>query len=181
MDVENWLKKNMRRHDTVAKKIHWDLCKKNGLEHTERWYEHVPEGAIENEEVKVLWDINIQCDNVIEARRPDIIVIYKKERKGIIIDIAVPADANVMEKEQEKVEKYQDLRREIARLWKLKRIEVVPVVIGALGSVTKEFNKWIGKIGIRSLQCWNNAKDCFVGNCEDIEESVGNVKTRSVC
>ena len=49
MDVKNWLKKNMRRHDTVAKKIHWDLCKKNGLEHTERWYEHVPEGAIENE------------------------------------------------------------------------------------------------------------------------------------
>ena len=32
-----------------------------------------------------------------------------------------------------------------------------------------------------SVQCWNNAKDCFVGNCEDIEESVGNVKTRSVC
>ena len=32
--------------------------------------------------------------------------------------------------------------------WKLKRIEVVPVVIGALGSVTKQFNKWIGKIGI---------------------------------
>ena len=75
MDVKNWLKKNMRRHDTVAKKIHWDLCKKNGLEHAERWYEHVPEGAIENEEVKVLWDINVQCDNVINARRPDIIVI----------------------------------------------------------------------------------------------------------
>ena len=35
------------------------------------------------------------------------------------------------------MEKYQDLRREIARLWKLKRVEVVPVVIGALGSVTK--------------------------------------------
>ena len=52
-----------------------------------------------------------------------------------------------MEKEKEKVETYQDLRREIARLWKLIRIEVVPVVIGALGSVTKEFNKWIGKIG----------------------------------
>ena len=59
-------------------------------------------GAIENEEVKVLWDINIQCDNVIEARRPDIIVIYKKERMGIIIDIAVPADASLMEKEKEK-------------------------------------------------------------------------------
>ena len=43
-----------RRHDYVAKKVHWDLSKKNGLEHTEKWYEHVPEGAVENEEVKVL-------------------------------------------------------------------------------------------------------------------------------
>ena len=68
----------------------------------ERWYEHVPKGAIENEEVKVLWDINVQCDNVIEATRPDIIVIYKKERMGIIIDIAVPANVRVMEKTRKK-------------------------------------------------------------------------------
>ena len=43
------------RHDNVAKKVHWDFCKKNGLEHTEKWYEHVPEGVVENKEVKVLW------------------------------------------------------------------------------------------------------------------------------
>ena len=122
--------------------------KKNGLEHTEKWYEHVPEGVVENEEVKVLWDINVQCDNVIEASRPDIIVIDKKERKGLIIDIAVPADVRVEEKEREKVEKYQDLKREIGRLWNLKKVEVVPVVIGALGSVTKEFDRWIEKLGI---------------------------------
>ena len=56
---------------------------------------------------------------MIEARRPDIIVIDKKERKGLIIDIAVPADVRVEEKEREKVEKYQDLKREIGRLWNL--------------------------------------------------------------
>ena len=27
-------------------------------------------------------------------------------------------------------------------------VEVVPVVIGALGSVTKEFNRWIEMLGI---------------------------------
>ena len=85
---------------------------------------------------------------MIEARRPDIIVIDKKERKGLIIDIAVPADVRVEEKEREKVEKYQDLKREIGRLWNLKKVEVVPVVIGALGSVTKEFDRWIEKLGI---------------------------------
>ena len=137
---------NNNNDNNVAKKVHWDFCKKNGLEHTEKWYE--PEGVVENKEVKVLWDINVRCDNVTEARRPDIIVIDKKERKGLIIDIAVPADVRVEEKEREKVEKYQDLKREIGRLWNLKKVEVVPVVIGALGSVTKEFDRWIEKLGI---------------------------------
>ena len=72
-------KEYKRRHSNVAKKVHLDLCNKNGLEHTEKWYEHVPEEAVENEEVKVLSDINVQCDNVINARRPDIILIDKKE------------------------------------------------------------------------------------------------------
>ena len=147
------------------------------MEHTEKWYEYVPEGVVENEEVKVLWDINVQSDNVIEARRQDLSVIDKKERKGIIVDIAVPADVRVGEKERGKVEKYQDLKREIGRLWKLKMVEVVPVVIGALGSVTKGFDRWIDKLGIPySVMC--NAKNCLVENCKDIEESIGNVKKR---
>ena len=141
-------KEYKRRHDNVAKKVHWDICKKNRLEHSEKWYEHVPEGAVENEENKVLWDINIQCDNLIEARRPDLIVIDKKEQKGIIIDIAVPADVRVEKKEKEKVEKYQDLKKEIRRLWKLRNVEIFPVVIGALGSVSAEFDRWMGKLGI---------------------------------
>ena len=57
---------------------------------------------------------------MIEARKSDIIVIDKKDRKGIIIDIALPADVRVGEKEGEKVGKNQDLKREIGRLWKLK-------------------------------------------------------------
>ena len=46
------------------------------------------------------------------------------------------------------MEKYQNLKREIGRLWKLKMVKVVPVVIGALGSVTKGFDRWIEKLGI---------------------------------
>ena len=44
--------------------------------------------------------------------------------------------------------KYQDLKREIDRLRRLKMVEVVPVPIGALGSVTKEFDGWIEKLRI---------------------------------
>ena len=139
-------KEYKRRHGNVAKKVHWDICKKNKLEHIEKWYKHASEEAVVNEKIKVLWDINIQCDNLIEARQPDLIVIDKKEQKGITIDIAIPADVRVEEKE--KVEKYQDLKKEIRRLWKLRNAEMVLVVIGALGSVSAEFDRWMGKLGI---------------------------------
>ena len=69
----------------------------------EKWHEHVPEGAVENEEVKVLWDINFQCDNVMEVRRPDIIAISKKERKWIIINIALLGGARILRKVLEKL------------------------------------------------------------------------------
>ena len=113
-------KEYKRRHDNVAKKVHWDICKKSRLEHSEKWYGHALEKAVENEEIKVLWNINIYCDNLIEARRPDLIVIGKTEQKGIITDIAVPADVSVEKKEKEKVKTYQDLKKEIKKLWKVR-------------------------------------------------------------
>ena len=60
--------------------------------------------------------MNIQCDNVVEARRPGIIVVSKKDNKCIIVDIAIPGDSSVDEKELEKIEKYRDLKWEIRRI-----------------------------------------------------------------
>ena len=57
------------------------------------------------------------------ARRPDFILVDKKAKSGVIIDVAVPGDCRIREKEIEK--------RELKRLWSLK--QVVPVVVGALG------------------------------------------------
>ena len=74
-------KEYKRRRYNVARIIHWKLCELHQLERKEKWYEHVEEGVVENGEVKLLWDMNIQCNNVFEARRPDNIVVSKKENK----------------------------------------------------------------------------------------------------
>ena len=52
------------RHDNVVKVMHWKLCEKYGLESNERCYEHEPESVVENDGVKLLWDLNIQCDHI---------------------------------------------------------------------------------------------------------------------
>ena len=74
VSAKSWPKGNTNRgmHDNVAKVVHWKLCEKYHLEKKDKWYEHAPDSVSENDEVKLLWDLNIQCDHVIEARRPDI-------------------------------------------------------------------------------------------------------------
>ena len=132
----------------MAKKVHWNLCRKHGLEHSDKWYVYTPEGVVENEAMKIMWDFNVQCDNVIQARRPDVILIHKEKKEALIVDIAVSADTRIAGKELEKAEKYQDLKCEIKRLWELRCAKVVPVVIGALGSVTKDLECWIENMDI---------------------------------
>ena len=53
-----------------------------------------------------MWDFSIQTDHVIEARRPDLVVVDKKERSCKIIDFAVSGDSRIEEKEKDKTEKY---------------------------------------------------------------------------
>ena len=112
----------------------------------EKWYEHQPEGVRETKKCKILWDMTIQCDRVIETRRPDIVVVEKKNNKVTIVDIALPWDHRVYKKEGEKIDKYQDLKREIGRLWGIRHLEVVLVVVGALGVVSKRLDAWLEKL-----------------------------------
>ena len=101
-------KEYKRHHDNVARIVHWEICNKYDQPKAEQWYNHKPEGVTENESIKVLWDFNINTDNEIEHRRPDIVVELKSEKECLII--AVPGDTRIKQKEQEKIENYQDLK-----------------------------------------------------------------------
>ena len=137
-----------RRHDTVARALHWSLSMKYDLPRADRWYEHQPQTVSENAKAKLLWDMNINTDRVIEARRPDIVVVNKEEGATMLIDVAVPWDSRVEDKEREKIEKYTFLAKELERLWST-RAEVVPVIIGALGTIPRGLKRNLDKIQCR--------------------------------
>ena len=90
---------------------------------------HNPAPVLENDSHKLLWDFNIQTDQLIPARRPDLIIINKRKKICKIVDFAVPADCRINNK-------YLDLARELKKLWN-KKVTLVPIVISALGTVTK--------------------------------------------
>ena len=101
------------RHNNLGKTVHWKFARKCNFEAGDKWYGHEPESVLENEDYKILLDFSIQTDYVIEAQRPDLVLVDKKERICNIIDFAVAADSRIEEKEKDKTEKYQDLGKEV--------------------------------------------------------------------
>ena len=74
---------------------------------------------------------------------------------SMLIDVAISGDRNVIKKEAEKILKYRDLTIEIQRMWNVKT-NVIPVIIGATGTISKSFRKYVsnipGKHEVQELQ-----------------------------
>ena len=90
----------------------------------------------ENNTHKLLWDFNIHTDHLISARRPDLIIINKKNRYCKIVDFDVPADHRIKLKECIKKDKYLNFAWELKKLWNM-QVTIIPIVIGAFGTFTK--------------------------------------------
>ena len=94
----------------------------------------------------------------------------RKKRDCWIIDVACPFDTRVEEKEQEKLTKYQDLRREINKLWNCRNVNTIPIVVGALGTVGKRFSKWLKRINMEdSFELLQ--KSCLQGTARKVLEN----------
>jgi hypothetical protein len=65
------------------------------------------------------------------------------------MDVAISGDGNVIKKETEKI------LIEIQRMWNVKT-KVIPVIIGATGTISKSFRKYVsnipGKHEVKQLQ-----------------------------
>ena len=76
---------------------------------------------MESENFKILWDFTIQCDRKIEARR----------------------------RSTQFLSKQYPLSFEIAKVWHMRNVIVLPVVIGALGAVSVNFKEYMKRIGVK--------------------------------
>jgi len=81
----------------------------------------MPKPLCEEGDVTVLWNQAVHREREVTANRPDIIIKNKKEKTCTLIDVAIPADRNVVQK---------SLCIEIQRMWNLK-CTIIPVIIRA--------------------------------------------------
>ena len=130
--------------------IYWELCKKFKFESTNKWYMHNPESVLENETHKVLCDFEIKTDHLISARRLDIVLVNNNNKIENLANGGLwrSGRPQIQIKGREKKDKYLYLAWELKKLWNMK-VTVIPIVIGALGTVSKGLVK-----GLEDLEIW---------------------------
>ena len=76
-----------------------------------KWWVHNPESVPENEMHEVLWDFEIQTDQLISTRQSNRIIIHERNKICCIEGLVVLVDHRVKVRENEKRDEYLDLAR----------------------------------------------------------------------
>lgn len=104
-----------------------------------------PVAVVENDLVKICWDCEISADHTLY--RPDLVLYDKGSKTITVFDMTVPFDTRLEEAFHEKMTKYEPLVHQLARLWTQDgwKVRLLPMVVGALGTITKGMVKAILK------------------------------------
>ena len=101
--------KYVRRHENALEvlAVHWAIDNKLLPEGT-KWYTEIWEKGkvIENNGKKLHWDWEHRMRTSCTARRPDLTLEDRIEKKIMIIDMTCPNESNKEKKREEKVKKY---------------------------------------------------------------------------
>ena len=82
--------------------------------------------------------------------------------------MAIPEDGRVGEKEDKKVEKYQDLAREVGKMWGVST-KVIPVLVAAMGSIPLRLNNSLRTIEV-GIPVGLIQRDALLGSARILRE-----------
>ena len=143
------------RHNKICAYIHHTICKSLEIPCNEHVWDHEPEPVTGSEQYTLYYDKIIPTARYIEnsAIKPDIVIRDKKNKTAVIIDVSVPNDYGINRAEREKINKYQQLKWDMKRNWKLTEVDIIPIIIGATGLYKTNLKTYSESIpGIPALQ-----------------------------
>ena len=131
------------RHDVVAKYIYTEIL----LAQDPQTKLTKPEPVRNLGDIEIWWDVKVPCAPAVPCNRPDMVVWNKDKRTCHIVEVGIPLDKNVDEVETTKQSKYVPLAVNLKRAYPEYTFECVPIVVGALGLVTKNLPEHLMILG----------------------------------
>ena len=84
----------------------------------------------------------------IPHNRPDMVIWDTQNKTCKIVDICVPLDINVELRHTTKVDNYAPLVDQLQRLYPQYKYQMIPVIIGAMGTVPKTLRGNLTRVGV---------------------------------
>ena len=137
------------RNDKMGSRVHWELCRKYGVECSARWYEHKPQTISRNGsgDITIYWAKHWVTPVKLKHDCPDVVVVDRKAKLWTIIDFAVPLDHTIVKKQHDKVGKYHLLDAQFRKMHKI-RTKLIPIVVGALGMIPEGLPGYLQELRI---------------------------------
>ena len=123
------------------------MCKKYSVESAKKLRSHSVQQIVSNKHVEIRVDTTIKTDVKIKYNKPDIVVINKREKEILIIEIGVTSQDNLQQVESEKLRKYDVLANELSLIYGYKS-KIIPFVITCDGITAKYNTKYRKELGI---------------------------------
>ena len=92
------------RHDSVARNIHYILCKKYEIQPPHYTQRILP--VIQTDSIRLYWNQPIQTRTVIRHNKPDLVVFHKVKKTALIIEVAVSWFTGIEKQKQIKINRY---------------------------------------------------------------------------
>ena len=99
---------------------------------------------------EIWWDREVNTLTKIPRNRPDLIIWDTGNSTCKVIDVCVPLDTNVELRETTKRNSYIDLVDELQRIYPKYKYTIVPIIVGALGTIPKKLKENLQKTGIKT-------------------------------
>ena len=84
--------------------------------------------------------------------KPDLVIWNTKEKTCNTVEFSSPADINILEKEEEKLSAYVPLVQNPQIMHLNYHYKIIPIVVGAPGSIQKLLNGYLCQLGFDSLE-----------------------------
>ena len=152
------------RHNPIAKIVYDQILDNYGIENKS----NPPLSILTTTDCDIWWDEKIKVPNAVKHNKPDIILWDKKQKLCKIIDISAPLDINIEKKYQEKINNYIHLVSELERTYREYRFEIIPVIIGALGTINNKLTRSLEQLDVEKENINRTIKKmqqrCLIGS-----------------
>eukprot|EP00957_Ditylum_brightwellii_P174734 13304571-Ditylum_brightwellii.AAC.1 len=89
--------KYAKKHNKISQYVHWCMLQDYNLPVNMYLNKNKPKPAVQiSTKIMLNYIMTQEVDHVVEANRPNIVLLNEKEKTTILIDVTIPMDINVV-------------------------------------------------------------------------------------